>query len=102
MFINLEPHGIFLSNFAYICMSTFPNHWHAKLPFLIDTGLLSNRPACCGQLVKILITLDKYAIFRSNFAYLFVLKLYCMFTGMNKNGGERLLSIILASRGVLV
>ena len=30
MFITLEPHGVSLSHFAYICMSTFPNHWHAK------------------------------------------------------------------------
>ena len=27
MFVSLEPHGIFLSHFAYICMSTFPNYW---------------------------------------------------------------------------
>ena len=28
-----EPHGIFSSSFAYICMSTFLNHWHAKTLF---------------------------------------------------------------------
>ena len=57
MFITLEPHGIhiFLSNFAYICMSTFPNHCHAKLSFLMDESLLSTGLACCGQLAKILI-----------------------------------------------
>ena len=27
-------HGIYLSHFAYMCMSTFPYHSHAKPPFL--------------------------------------------------------------------
>ena len=32
MLITLEPHGIFQSNFAYICKSTFPNNqWHGML-----------------------------------------------------------------------
>ena len=29
MIIAIEPHGIFWSNFAYVCMSTLSNHWHA-------------------------------------------------------------------------
>ena len=62
-----------LSHFAYICMSTFPNHWHAKLPVLIDIGLLCNCPAFCGQLVKILKILVPYGIFESNFTYSFIL-----------------------------
>ena len=72
MVITLESHGIFLSHFAYICMSTFPYQWHAK-PLFDDMGLLSNCSAFCGELVKILITLEPYGIFRSNFAYLFIL-----------------------------
>ena len=35
MFKTLEPHVIiFLSHVAYICISTFPIHWHVKLLFL--------------------------------------------------------------------
>ena len=44
-----------------------------KTTFLMDEGLLSISPACCGQLVKILINLEPYWIFGSNFAYLFIL-----------------------------
>ena len=65
----------FQSLIAHLCMSTFPNDWHVKPHFLIDMGLLSNCPACCGQLVKIPITLEPYGIFGSNFAYLFILTL---------------------------
>ena len=46
----------------------FPNHWHAKPAFLMDVGLLSISPACCGQFVKMLITLEPHVIFGSNFA----------------------------------
>ena len=54
-----------------------PNHWHAN-PHIsfIDIYLLSNCPAGCGQLVKILITLEPYRIFGSNSAYLFILILF--------------------------
>ena len=63
-------------------------------PFLIDIGLLSNCPAFCGQLMKILITLEPFRIFGSKFAYPFILILF-MYPGM-QNGGEGLPSIILA------
>ena len=69
-------------------------------PFLIDMGLLSDCPACYDQLVKILITLETYMIFGSNFAYLFILIL-SIHPGM-QNGGEGLPSIILASQYILV
>ena len=39
----------------------------------MNEGLLSISPACCGQLVKILITLKPNGIFWSDFAYLFTL-----------------------------
>ena len=71
MLITLEPHGIFDHIFAYTRMSTFSNHWHAKPHVLMEKGLLSISPACCGQLVKMLITLEPHGIFGSNFAYLF-------------------------------
>ena len=67
---------------------------------LIDMSLLCNCPACCGQLVKILITLKTCGIFESNFAYLFILILPSH-PGM-QNGDKGLPSIILAGQGLLV
>ena len=29
MLITLEPHGIFGSNFVYLCIFTLPSHWYA-------------------------------------------------------------------------
>ena len=72
MSITLEPHCRSRSHVAYICMSSFPNHWHATPPFLMYEGLLSISPACCDQLVKILIALGPYGIFESNVAFLFI------------------------------
>ena len=63
--------------------------------FLIDMGLLSNCPARCGPLVKILITLELYRIFESHFAYLFILIL-------SIHPGEGLPVIILAGQRLLV
>ena len=28
MFITLVPHGIFGSNFVYLCILTLPSHWY--------------------------------------------------------------------------
>ena len=81
-------------------MSTFINHWHANPPIFVilkkNMGLLCNCLACCGQLVKILITLEINGIFGSNFAYLFILIL-SSHSGM-QNGGEGFPSIIFASQ----
>ena len=54
-------------------MLALSNHWHlaSVMRFLMDEGLLSIISADCGQLVKMLITLERHGIFRSNFAYLF-------------------------------
>ena len=30
MLINLEPHGIFGSNFVYLCILTLSSHWYEK------------------------------------------------------------------------
>ena len=59
MFITLEPHGIFGSEFACVCMSLLSNRWHVTT-FLIDKALLSNSSAGRGQLafVKMLIQLS--------------------------------------------
>ena len=35
MLIPLEPCGIILSNFVYICMSALSNHWHELKHYLI-------------------------------------------------------------------
>ena len=74
-------------------MSTFPNHWHANPPVLIDM-------APCGQGVKILITLQPYGIFESHFAYLSVL-ISSSNPGM-QNGGDGLPSIYFSGQGLLV
>ena len=66
---------------------------------LIDMGLLSNCPACCGQLVKILITLAPYGIFVTHFAYVFI-SIVSSHPDM-ENGDEGLTSIILAGQGLL-
>ena len=42
-----------------------------EITFFMDEGLLSISPACCGQLVKILISLEPYGVFGSYFAYSF-------------------------------
>ena len=68
--------------------------------FLIGMGLLSNYPACCGQLVKILITLEPYGILGLNFAYFFILILSSLL-GM-QNAGDGLLSIYFAGQCILV
>ena len=60
----------------------------------MDEGLLSISLACCGQLVKILTTLEPYGILDQILhTYLFQ---YCPATGM-QNSDEGLPSIILAS-----
>ena len=64
----------------------------------MDEGLLSIISAGCGQLVKMLITIELHGIFGSNFAYLVY---HCPVTGM-QNGDEALLNIILAGWGLLV
>ena len=65
--------------------------------FLIDMALLCNCPASCGQLMKILITLEPYGMFGSSFAHLFVLIL-SSHPGL-QNGGESLPNIILVCQG---
>ena len=52
----------------------------------------------CGQLVKMLLTIESYGIFRSNFAYLFILTLS---SNWYANGDEALPSFILDGRGLL-
>ena len=63
----------------------------------MDEGLLSISTACCGQLVKILITLEPLGLFESNFAYLF----HCQATGMQKDD-MGLPSINFAGRAIIV
>ena len=56
---TLEPHGIFGSNFANLCILTMSGHWYEKC----DEALLSIILAGQGLLVKMLITLEPYNIF---------------------------------------
>ena len=61
MLITFEPHGIFGSNFVYLCILTLSSHWYVKG----DEALL----------VKRLIILEPHGIFGSNFVYLYILTL---------------------------
>ena len=100
IFINLESHDYFYHILhTYVCQHslTIGTRTHR---FLIDMGLLFNCSACCGQLVKILITLEPYGIFESNFAYLFIL-IFSSHPDM-QNGNKGLPSIILTGQGLLV
>ena len=66
----------------------------------MDMGSLSICPACYGQLVKTLITLEPYRLFKLNFAYLFI-SILSIHPGM-QSGCEGLPSIILAGQCILV
>ena len=70
MLIILEPHGIF-GHILHI--NACQHHLTTGMcdGFLVDEGLLSIISAVCGQLVKMLITLEPQGIFGSNFTYLF-------------------------------
>ena len=65
----------------------------------MDEGLLSISPAFCGQLVKMLITMESYGIFGSNFAYVLI---YMLFSNWYAKSDKGLLSIILASQRLLL
>ena len=58
---------------TYICMPILSNHWHAQQPVLVDKALLSIVTGGCGQLVKMLITLEPHGIFGLYFAYLSII-----------------------------
>ena len=69
MFITLVLHGIFCSNFEYLCILTLSSHWYEKkcnkaLPSIILAGR--------ALLLKMLITLEPHGVFGSNFVYLFM------------------------------
>ena len=74
--INLEPHGIFGSNFVYLCIYTYTyfltlsSRWYEKK---CDEASLSIILAGQALLVKMLITLEPHGIFGSKFVYLQVL-----------------------------
>ena len=67
---------------------------------MIDMGLLCNFPASCGQLGKIIITLEPQGVYVSKFAYLFILIL-SSHSGM-QNSDKGLSSINFADQGILV
>ena len=58
MLITLEPHGIFGSNFVYLCILTLSSHWYEKCDEASPSIILAGR----ALLVKMLITLEpRYA-----------------------------------------
>ena len=53
MFITLESHGIIYHILhTYACQHPLTTDMRSHPFFFIDMGLLSNFPACCGQLVN--------------------------------------------------
>ena len=51
MFITFEPHGISFDQILHTHVN-IPLPLACKTTFLMDEGLLSISPACCGQFVK--------------------------------------------------
>ena len=62
MLITLEPHGLFGSNFFYLCILTLSSNWYEKG----DEASPSIIPAGLGFLVKMLISLETFCAFGSN------------------------------------
>ena len=69
MVITLVPHGIFCSNFVYLCILTLSSHWYEKCDEALPSILFAGR----ARLVKMLITLEPDGIFGANFVYLCIL-----------------------------
>ena len=70
-FITLVPHGIFCSNFVYLCILTLSSHWYEKSDEASPSINLAGR----ALLVKMLITREPDGIFGSNFVYLCIITL---------------------------
>ena len=62
MLITLEPHGIFGSNFAYLCIYTLSSHRYEKGDEASPSIILAGR----ALLMKILITREPHGVFGSN------------------------------------
>ena len=71
MFKTLVPHGIFCSNFVYLCILTLSSHWYKKCDEALPSIILVGR----ALLVKMLITLEPDSIFGLNLVYLCILSL---------------------------
>ena len=66
MFISLVSHGIFCSNFVYLCIVTLSSHWYEKGDEASPSIISDSQ----SFLVKMLITLEPHGTFGSNFVYL--------------------------------
>ena len=71
MLITLEPHGIFGSNFVYLCILTLSSHCYEKGDEASPSIILAGQ----ALLVKMLINVEPHGIFGSIFLYLCVLTL---------------------------
>ena len=60
--ITLEPHGIFFFKFCIHMHVNIVEPLACIASFLMDGALLSISSASCGQLVKMLITLEPHGI----------------------------------------
>ena len=72
MFITLVPHGIFCSNFVYLCIFTLSSHLYEKCDEASPSIILAGR----ALLLTMHITLEPEGIFGSNFVYLCILTLF--------------------------
>ena len=92
--ITLEPHGIFGSNFEYLCILTLSSHWYEKKGAEVSPSIIL---AGRALLVKMLINLEPHGIFVSKFVH------YCISTLSGqwyKKGDEASPSIVYASRAL--
>ena len=69
MLITLVPHGIFCSNFVYLCILTLSSHWYENSDDASPSIILAGR----ALLVKMCIDLELCDAFGSNFQYLCIL-----------------------------
>ena len=49
MRLTLEPHGIFGSNFVYLCILTLSSHWYKKCDEASPSIILASENAHFGQ-----------------------------------------------------
>ena len=69
--ITLEPHAIFYTNFAYLCMFTLSSHWYEKSDQASSSTILAGQALS----VKLFITLESRGAFGLKFEYLCILTL---------------------------
>ena len=75
MLITFEPHGIFCSNFVYLCLLEWSSNWYEKGDEASPSIILAGR----ALMAKMLITLEPRFAFGSNFEYFFFIFSFLFF-----------------------